>query len=99
MMRVKQCPRCKNATKKVHGYCSVCHADYMREWRKTHPLNAKQRKKDIARSYLNVYVRRGKVKRLPCEICGQKAEAHHEDYSKPLEVVWLCRKHHLQHHK
>ena len=35
----------------------------------------------------------------PCEVCGSaKVEAHHDDYSKPLEVRWLCRMHHLVHH-
>ena len=27
-----------------------------------------------------------------------KVEAHHEDYSKPLEVVWLCRLCHMHRH-
>jgi hypothetical protein len=36
----------------------------------------------------------------PCEVCGnQKAEAHHDDYSKLLEVRWLCDEHHKQHHR
>lgn len=53
----------------------------------------------IARSYLNVYVRRGKIKRGPCEVCGaEKAHAHHDDYGKPLAVRWLCPFHHRQHH-
>ncbi|MFC3331681.1 hypothetical protein ACFOEM_04310 [Paenalcaligenes hominis] len=34
-----------------------------------------------------------------CEVCGKsKVDAHHDDYSKPLEVRWLCREHHMQHH-
>ena len=32
------------------------------------------------------------VKPKECEGCGEvlPLEGHHEDYSKPLEVVWLC---------
>jgi len=30
--------------------------------------------------------------------CGKKGEAHHEDYNKPLEVEWMCRQHHMEHH-
>jgi hypothetical protein len=42
----------------------------------------------------------GKLIRKPCEKCGDpKVEAHHEDYYKPLEIVWLCQKHHIEHHK
>lgn len=39
--------------------------------------------------------RRGELISQPCEVCGAlKVEAHHDDYSKPLEVRWLCRPHH-----
>lgn len=42
-------------------------------------------------------LRAGKLIEEPCRICGNiKAEAHHEDYSKPLDVVWLCNKHHKE---
>lgn len=42
----------------------------------------------------------GKIKRLPCEMCGDpKSEGHHPDYSKPLDVMWLCRKHHRDVHR
>ena len=42
-------------------------------------------------------VRRGRIQKPNCcEICGTEPgkmhlHAHHADYSKPLEVVWLCR--------
>lgn len=45
-------------------------------------------------------VRDGSMCVRPCEICGDKsAEAHHDDYSKPLNVRWLCRQHHVEHHR
>lgn len=44
-------------------------------------------------------VRDGRLKKKPCDVCGNpKAQAHHDDYSKPLDVVWLCRIHHLDRH-
>jgi hypothetical protein len=39
-------------------------------------------------------LRSGRLNKQPCEVCGSRAEAHHEDYSKPLDVRWLCSKHH-----
>ena len=40
-------------------------------------------------------VRDGRLTKQPCDVCGVlKVEAHHEDYSKPLEVRWLCNMHH-----
>jgi hypothetical protein len=41
-------------------------------------------------------IRYGRMLRQPCRICGAKAEGHHADYSKPLEVDWLCFKHHRE---
>jgi hypothetical protein len=44
-------------------------------------------------------IKRGKLVRMPCEVCGaKKVDAHHDDYEKRLEVRWLCRKHHREHH-
>ena len=73
----------------------------MRAWRPKHSeLPEEARKKANARSYVNTYVRRKKVERKPCEVCqNEKAEKHHEDYDKPLDVKWLCRSCHLTHHK
>lgn len=47
---------------------------------------------------LNNAVRDGLIHRQPCFVCGSAAEAHHPDYSRPLDVVWLCPPHHKQTH-
>lgn len=47
-------------------------------------------------------VQLGKITPWPkCAVpeCEGKPEGHHPDYSKPFDVVWLCRKHHIQAHK
>jgi len=46
-------------------------------------------------------IRQGKLTRQPCRDCGtsERVQAHHEDYAKPLDVVWLCPKHHREAHR
>lgn len=46
-------------------------------------------------------IKNGELTRLPCEVCGSdiRIQAHHDDYSKPLEVRWLCQTHHSREHK
>lgn len=40
-------------------------------------------------------IKNGELVRKPCVVCGNEiSEIHHEDYSKPLDVIWLCDKHH-----
>lgn len=44
-------------------------------------------------------IRDGKLNRQACSVCGEdKAQAHHHDYSMPLDVIWLCPKHHRMAH-
>lgn len=62
-------------------------------------MSDEQRKKDNCRSYAHVYLRRGKLQRKPCSVCGGKAEMHHPDYDEPLIIEWLCRRHHLALHR
>ncbi len=48
---------------------------------------------------LNNAIRSGEVVRLPCEVCGGlEVHAHHSDYNKPLDVIWLCPVHHAEWH-
>lgn len=60
---------------------------------------AANREKREAHIKVNNAVRDGKLVQKPCEKCGAvNAEAHHDDYSKPLDVRWLCVTHHNEHH-
>ena len=44
-------------------------------------------------------IQRGKISRGDCVKCGKpQAQAHHEDYTKPFEIVWLCSTCHAEHH-
>lgn len=61
---------------------------------------SENRIKHKARIKLQYHVRKGKIKRQPCKICGdRKVHGHHDDYNKPLEVRWLCPYHHHEHHE
>lgn len=94
---MKKCSRCSRRHNRNGRYCLKCHAAYMRSWRKTHRLTAEQKVKDSARSYAGVYLRRGKLVKKPCKVCGSlSVQMHHEDYAKPLAVEWLCIPHHKE---
>lgn len=59
--------------------------EYQRRRRRTHP------EKSRAWAAVGYAVRSGKLVRRPCEVCGAvKVQAHHDDYSQPLVVRWLC---------
>lgn len=79
-----------------------------RAWRVKHPerVSAHRRKfnsdnpeKRKAHYVVQTALRNGSMKRPPlCSACDAtgRIEGHHEDYSKPLEVTWLCKPcHHL----
>jgi len=69
---------------------------YNKKNREKFPLKA------AARSFLNAAIKGNILKRPEnCSICFKecKAEAHHEDYLKPLEVIWVCRSCHGKKHR
>ncbi len=69
---------------------------------RTNALKAYYRYPEKAAARLKVYraVAKGALIKVPCTICGEKeVEGHHPDYSKPLDVIWLCTAHHVELHK
>ena len=53
----------------------------------------------VCRMRFNAAVSSGRIRRQPCVVCGlSPAEGHHSDYTKPFEVEFLCRKHHMERH-
>lgn len=63
---------------------------------------------DPAQNLAEKAIEKGLLVRGPCEVCGisgtmadgrHTVQAHHDDYNKPLEVRWLCQRHHHEWHK
>lgn len=72
--------------RKVHKQC------YARSLVK-HPDKIRARR-DVSNA-----LKKGLLIKKPCVECGEaNSQAHHEDYSKPLEVVWFCFPCHTNHH-
>lgn len=67
----------------------------MKEWKRTHPRAARAHA-TVARA-----LKAGTLTCQPCEVCGSttKIEAHHDSYEDALNVRWLCRRHHKEHHR
>ena len=73
---------------------------YLKQWRESGKRDRKRNPiKVSARNKVKYALKKGYLKKLACEICKDKnTHAHHEDYSRPLDVKWLCKIHHLKEH-
>ncbi len=96
-------PRTKDG---LRARCAECMSKYFSTFRAANPdhCRVKDRRqnklKRAARISARHAIKTGKLLRQPCEVCGAiKVDAHHDDYSKRLDVRWLCRKHHAEFHK
>jgi hypothetical protein len=81
-------------------------ARYISDRRARRRHEARNPEKTAARRSVARALRSGKLQRGPCEVCGVShgstrtdgttvsVEGHHTDYTKPLEVRWLCQEHH-----
>ena len=105
-----ECQKCKKR-EYMRSWYAAKGPEYAREMSKKHRARAREyerakyandddfRRIKRARNVLCLAVSRGKVIRKACEVCGfYPAEGHHDDYSRPLDVRWLCKEHHEAHH-
>lgn len=83
------CKSCKKEKDKIRQQTRLSNKD---AWRKKFP----ERKNAHAKVFRALIS--GKLTKQPCFMCGDIAEAHYPDYSRPLDVVWLCSPHHRQAH-
>jgi hypothetical protein len=84
---------CDRKTTAAHGYC-------VKHGRRIHAQKEKGTLKRSARVAVSNAIQSGALARGSCEVCGtaKNVQAHHDDYSKALEVRWLCVRHHTDVH-
>jgi len=85
------------------------HSKRVRQWKRDNTEKVmgydaayKKRNPEKHQAHLDVRyaIARGDLIRMPCESCDDKdTHAHHDDYSKPLDVRWLCPQCHVNVHK
>lgn len=88
-------------TKETAKRYREAHKEEMRQY--SDKWREKNWKKVLAQSKVQDHLNRGNiVKPSECPICKSadyRIEAHHNDYDKPLEVMWLCQKCHMAIHQ
>lgn len=108
------CNRSFKARSNRQVYCTVCRPEVRKKknkvWQHNYNMRTAETKNENSRAYnksekgrasqqLRDAVRKGSIKRQPCEVCQEpEAQGHHEDYSKALNVRWLCPQHHREEH-
>jgi hypothetical protein len=87
--------KCKECTRKDVRQNYEANGDYYRAYDRKRGYRPGDPHKVAARMAVR------KLQKGTCEIgvdCNGRIEAHHDDYTKPLEVRWLCKKHHGEVH-
>jgi len=86
-----------------YARCKLCYNKWTyRKHGKSYVKRAGPREKELARDLLKKAVKDGRVKKPKrCDRCKEKKrpyqlEGHHHDYSKPLDIEWLCRPCHVK---
>lgn len=96
----KERSRCREKQNRYRkdGRCKPVNHEAVINWRKRNPEKA------YAHNAAEYAMKKGIIKRATiCERCGKAdrlLHKHHPDYSKPIQILWLCTAcHGLQHRK
>ena len=101
MGRKTTCSTCGEQKEDNYLSQSCCMKCKIKAKKENRPLRTDEQKfKDAVRKFTVSKIRQGILIRCPCKVCGteEDVQAHHDDYYKPLDVRWLCRFHHREHH-
>lgn len=103
--------RWKDENYSIRGLSKMYKISHVRVWQIVKKINKeyeeyekgreKQNIKSRANQQISRLIKSEKIKRKKtCEYCKEKSEtvAHHENYFKPLEIIWLCKSCHRKLH-
>ncbi len=91
-----------------YSQCRDCKAEYRRnnkdklllaQYERNSNPTSEDKQKRKAWNALYYAIRKGKMRKpCICEICGsaENTQGHHSDYSRPLDVIWVCQKCHAE---
>jgi len=83
----------RNSKRYDQGHIMIESETRQADWRRANPI------KYDAHLAVQRALKAGQLERQSCEVCGSDAvDAHHDQYEKPLQVRWLCRRHHTRLH-
>ena len=87
---------------KINEKARKTRTDKHREIHRIAAANWRERNREKLEAYKITHkaLRDGLLLRLNCEVCNSEiSEAHHDDYTRPLDIRWLCSFHHGEHHR
>ena len=99
-VKIVQLRRRSGKSPSYRNVCTKCSNKRSNEYRRTNKVKDDPVKKR-SRKIVENAIKSGVLVKGCCEVCGSSIniEAHHEDYSQPLHVAWLCSKHHSELHR
>lgn len=85
----------KTAENKSNEYFRVRNS--VKENQKINKISSIHKRK--TRAITNKLIKANLIKRVPCIECGiEDSQCHHFDYTNPSDVIFLCKKHHIEKH-